>query len=125
VITTEKPCFSRLAFCLNSLNIVLSNHTAFGLGLPFSDKKNYSAEYGKKTEQTAVPSKFHLFLGSEKPRNSILNHFSEEKNPRNSVPNHFWIRKTSEFRSEQFSEEKKLWISIPNHFRKRKNFGNR
>jgi hypothetical protein len=63
-----------------------------------------------------------LFRGREKPRNSIPNHFSEEKNPWEFYPKPFLDEKnlgipfrtifgrekTSEFRSESFSEDKKI-----------------
>jgi hypothetical protein len=104
-----------------------------------------------KTEQMAVPSEFRLFRRREKPRNSVPNHFLEEKNPRNSVLNHFseeknlgilyqtisWKRKTLGIPFWTISRKRKthgipFWTifgwekprnSVPNHFRKGKNLG--
>jgi hypothetical protein len=55
-----------------------------------------------KTEQTAVPSEFHLFCRREKPRNSVPNHFSEEKNLVIPFQTISQKRKPSEFCSTTF-----------------------
>ncbi len=110
-------------------------------GLPLSDQKNYSAEYGtrrNKTKQTAVLSEFRLFRGRKRPWNFVPNHFSEEKNTRNSIPKHFLEEKNprksvlnhfseekqpSEFRSEPFLDEQNLGIPFRTNFGREKTSG--
>ncbi len=85
---------------------------AIQVGLAISYKRLFRGRRNKWSNWF-VSAEFRLFLGTENSRNSIPNHFAEEKNAQNSVP---WNKNRSElleFRLNRSSKEKNTRNSVP------------